>query len=147
MKFIHTNIIARDWKKLANFYIEVFKCQAVHPKRDLTGQWIEKGTAIDNVHIEGVHLRLPGYDDNGPTLEIFQYNKSISQDLRKINRQGFAHIAFRVDDVESVLNAVIASGGDKLSEIVNHDIPEIGKITFVYATDPEGNFIELQKFL
>ena len=146
MKYIHTNIIAKDWRKLANFYIKVFKCKEVLPKRDLKGKWIEKGTTIEDVHIEGVHLRLPGYDDNGPTLEIFQYNKSISQHLRKINRQGFAHIAFSVDDVESALNAVIAAGGDKLSEIINHDIPGIGKITFVYATDPEGNFIELQKF-
>ena len=44
------------------------------------------------------------------------------------------------------LNAVIEAGGGKLSEIIHQDIPRIGKITFVYAKDPEGNFIELQKY-
>ena len=146
MKFVHTNIIAGNWRKLADFYINVFNCKEVPPKRDLKGKWIEQGTGIEDVHIEGVHLRLPGYDDNGPTLEIFQYNKSIVQELKKINRQGLAHIAFRVENVEKVLQNVIEAGGGKLSEIIKHDIPEIGNLTFVYATDPEGNFIELQKF-
>lgn len=146
MKYIHTNIIARDWKKLADFYIKVFGCRKVYGKRDLKGKWIEEGTGVDGVHIEGVHLKLPGYGDDGPTLEIFQYNKFLPQESQKINRQGLAHIAFRVDDVEKSLKAVIELGGGKLSEIVHHHVPGIGAITFVYAKDPEGNFIELQKY-
>ena len=147
MKFIHTNIIARDWRKLADFYINVFGCEKVYPKRDLYGTWIEHGTGVRGVRIKGVHLRLPGYNKDGPTLEIFQYNKSISQDTKNINREGLAHIAFSVDNVEKALNAVIKAGGGKLSEIIKHDVPNIGTITFVYAIDPEGNFIELQKYI
>ena len=146
MKYVHTNIIAKDWRKLADFYIKVFGCKEVYEKRDLQGKWIEEGTGVDGVHIEGMHLILPGHGDNGPTLEIFQYNKSIPQELKKINQEGLAHIAFRVEDVEKTLNAVIEAGGGKLSEIINQDIPNIGEITFVYAKDPEGNFIELQNF-
>ncbi len=37
-------------------------------------------------------------------------------------------------------------GGGQLGEPVNVDIPEAGRITFAYATDPEGNIIELQKW-
>jgi predicted enzyme related to lactoylglutathione lyase len=146
MKFVHTNIIAKDWRKLADFYIKVFGCTEAYTKRDLKGKWIDEGTGVNNVHIEGIHLRLPGYGKNGPTLEIFQYNKYIPQESKKINREGLAHIAFRVEDVENTLNAVIECGGGKLSEMINRDIPNIGEITFVYAKDPEGNFIELQKY-
>jgi len=146
MKYVHTNIIARDWRKLADFYIKVFGCKEVDAKRDLKGKWIDEGTGIDDVHIEGVHLRLPGSGDDGPTLEIFQYNKSISQESKKINREGLVHIAFQVDDVGKTLNAVVEAGGGKLSEIIHHNIPNIGTITFVYVKDPEGNFIELQKY-
>ncbi|GAH90529.1 unnamed protein product [marine sediment metagenome] len=146
MKYIHTNIIAKDWRKVADFYIKVFGCKEVYAKRDLKGKWIDEGTCIDDVHIEGVHLRLPGYVDEGPTLEIFQYNRSIPQESKKINQEGLAHLAFKVDDVEKTLKAVLEFGGGKLSEIIHHDIPNIGIITFVYAKDPEGNFIELQKY-
>lgn len=147
IRYIHTNIIAKDWRKLADFYIKVFGCAEVHPKRDLKGKWIEDGTGVNNVHIEGIHLKLPGYDKDGPTLEIFQYNKTVFQDTKNINREGLAHIAFRVDNVEETLNSIIKAGGGKLSEVINHDIPNIGTITFVYAKDPEENFIELQKYI
>jgi predicted enzyme related to lactoylglutathione lyase len=32
MKYAHTNIIARDWEKLAQFYIDVFDCEIVRNK-------------------------------------------------------------------------------------------------------------------
>ena len=97
----------------------------------MQGKWIEEGTGIEDVRIEGVHLSLPGYDNNGPTLEIFQYNKSIPREFKRINGQGLAHIAFRVENVEKVLSDVIDAGGGKLSEIIKQDIPGIGNLTFV----------------
>ena len=146
MKYVHTNIIAKDWKKLAQFYIKVFGCTKVLPERNLKGKWIETVTGIDGVHIEGGHLRLPGYGGEGPTLEIFQYNQYEAVQFQKINRQGLAHIAFAVDDVSESLKAVLAEGGGKLSDIIRASIPGVGNITIVYAKDPEDNFIELQKF-
>ena len=32
-KFVHTNLIAQDWKKLADFYEQVFGCQRVLPEK------------------------------------------------------------------------------------------------------------------
>jgi predicted enzyme related to lactoylglutathione lyase len=37
IKFTHTNIIAKDWKKLSQFYQEVFECVPVPPERDMQG--------------------------------------------------------------------------------------------------------------
>ena len=68
MKYTHTNIIAKDWEKLALFYEKVFNCKVLNPKRNLSGKWIDDLTKIDNVQIKGAHLLLPGYGDNGPTL-------------------------------------------------------------------------------
>ena len=72
VKYAHTNIITKDWKKLADFYELVFSCTPVPPERDQKGSWLDKGTGVLNAHLQGMHLRLPGYDDNGPTLEIYQ---------------------------------------------------------------------------
>jgi hypothetical protein len=73
-KYAHTNLIAEDWRMLANFYQHVFGCVPVPPERDFHGEKLEAGTGIPGAHLRGVHLRLPGYTDNGPTLEIFNYN-------------------------------------------------------------------------
>lgn len=145
-KFVHTNIVAKDWKKLAQFYIEVFECQPVGPERDLEGVWIDRATSIKDVHIRGIHLRLPGYQD-GPTLEIFQYNKQVENDgLPAINKPGFGHIAFLVDNVQLFHDKLLKNGGSQLGDIVGQEIAGVGLLTFTYARDPEGNIIEIQNW-
>ena len=146
IKFVHTNIIARDWELLARFYINVFGCEPVYPERDMSGEWIDRVTGIKDVHIRGTQLRLPGYPA-GPTLEVFQYNKLMEDDeLPAINRRGFAHIAFLVDDVEFYLERLINNAGSKLGELVETKMEGAGILTVVYARDPEGNIIELQNW-
>jgi predicted enzyme related to lactoylglutathione lyase len=143
-RFVHTNIVSKDWRKLSRFYEDAFGCTPVPPERDLSGEWLEKATGIENAHIRGIHLRLPGHGHEGPTLEIFQYNLEEDRPATAVNRPGFAHIAFAVDDVESALQVVKMAGGGAIGEIVSLPIPGAGVVTIVYATDPEGNIIELQ---
>jgi predicted enzyme related to lactoylglutathione lyase len=145
-RFAHTNVIAEDWRRLARFYEEVFGCTPVPPERELVGRWVEDATGVDGVEIRGIHLRLPGYGDAGPTLEIFQYNRQEQRPETAINRPGFAHIAFAVDDIEAARDAVLGAGGGRLGEVVSLEIPGAGRVTFVYLTDPEGNIIELQRW-
>lgn len=146
IKFAHTNIIARNWKKLAQFYIDVFECEPVYPERDLSGEWIDKITQISNVRIKGIHLKLPGYQD-GPTLEIFEYNK-ISKECKKalINDPGYSHIAFHVNDVEETLHKLISYGGEPYGEMIEKNFEGNGRLKVVYAKDLEGNIIEIQNW-
>lgn len=145
-KFVHTNLIAKDWRILADFYENVFGCTRVFPERHFTEKWVEDATGVPDAEIHGVHLRLPGYGDTGPTLEIFEYNHSQNRQFKAINQSGFAHIAFLVEDVEAARNAVIEAGGGVVGELTTVTISNAGKITFIYLTDPEGNIIELQKW-
>lgn len=145
MRYVHTNIIADDWKALSQFYQEVFGCVPVPPERDLHGVWLEKLTGMPGVHIQGEHLRLPGYGENGPTLEIFSYD-SKQANVKDLNRSGFAHIAFEVDDVEAVLQLFLQAGGTLLGEIVEKEYAGGVIGTFVYARDIENNIVELQSW-
>lgn len=145
-KYVHTNLIAKDWKKLATFYERVFGCIPMLPERDLSGEWLEASTGVPQARIRGVHLRLPGYGDEGPTLEIFQYHRLVDQLKPAVNRAGFAHIAFAVDDVAAARDAVLAAGGGAVGDVVSVEIPGAGRITFAYVTDPEGNIIELHRW-
>ena len=142
-KFAHVNLIARDWRRLAAFYQQVLGCVPVPPERDLSGDWLARGTGVPGARIRGIHLRLPG-GDSGPTLEIFQYDKNVEAPPSPANRVGFGHIAFLVDDVVLARDAVLAAGGSALGTLESPSIAGIGKITVVYVRDPEGNIIELQ---
>jgi catechol 2,3-dioxygenase-like lactoylglutathione lyase family enzyme len=145
VKYAHTNIITDDWKRLSEFYVTVFGCRPIPPERDLAGDWLDKATNIKAAHLKGIHLALPGYDGNLPTLEIFQY--TVNQPSEQVpNRKGFGHIAFRTDDVAGLLATLIEHGGSRLGEVVQTQIPGAGHLTFVYARDPDGNIIEIQNW-
>ena len=145
-RYKHTNIVARDWRKLAEFYQRIFGCEPVPPERVAIGEWVERCTGVPGAEVRGVHLRLPGHGSDGPTLEIFQYNKAEQLPQTAINRPGLAHLAFGVDDVEAATEQVLAEGGRRVGELVTVEIPGAGTIAFIYVTDPEGNIIELQKW-
>ena len=145
-KYKHTNIIARDWRKLAQFYQDIFGCTIILPERDLKGTWLDNGTGVLNAHLQGVHLRLPGYGDNGPTLEIYQYTHSEQRAAVAANREGIMHLAFEVDHVEPVTSEILRCGGSKVGNITSCVVEGVGQLTFVYLSDPEGNIIELQSW-
>jgi predicted enzyme related to lactoylglutathione lyase len=142
----HTNIISKDWERLAKFYEDVFGCIRLPPERHLSGLWLGRGTGVNGARLSGVHLALPGYQGQGPTLEIYQYSQSEDKSSPLANREGFGHIAFEVEDVSSALDIVKKHGGDAIGEVVSKEIVGVGVLTFVYATDPEGNIIELQSW-
>ena len=145
-EFAHLNIIAHDWRRLVRFYRDVFGCEPLLPERDLQGQWLEGATGVQRARLRGAHLRLPGHGAGGPTLEIFSYAPMPARATAAVNRPGLAHMAFRVDDVAQALEAVLAAGGGRIGEVVSVDVPDAGRLTFCYATDPEGNILELQRW-
>lgn len=144
MRYVHTNIAARDWRTLSEFYIEVFKCKPKPPQRNLSGKWLDQATGLTNAVLEGMHLLLPGYEENGPTLEIFTYKEMQDDGSVLANHIGFTHIAFAVEDVPQTLHLALHHGASVLGEITEKRIDGVGLLTFVYFRDPEGNIIEIQ---
>jgi predicted enzyme related to lactoylglutathione lyase len=147
IRFAHVNVVARDWRALAKFYVDVFGCVARLPERDLGGAWLDDITAFEGAHIRGVHLALPGHGDAGPTLEVFGYERPKGRaGSRALNRPGFAHIAFAVDDVRKTLTEMERRGGERVGRVARTVIPGAGTLEVVYARDPEGNIVELQRW-
>ena len=146
VRYVHTNLIARDWQALARFYETHFDCIRVPPERDYSGPDLEKGTGVPRAALRGVHLRLPGYGDIGPTLEIFSYSRLADGPAPVVNRPGFGHVAFEVASVSDARREVLAAGGKAVGEIVSLTTSTGARVTWCYVTDPEGNIIELQSW-
>ena len=145
-KYVHTNLIAKDWRVLSRFYQEVFGCKPVPPERHFKGNDLERGTGIPDAQLEGMHLRLPGYDGEGPTLEIFTYSVLEPRSATAVNRPGFGHIAFEVEDVKKARETALAAGANAVGEIVTLQVSTGAKVTWCYLSDPEGNVLELQSW-
>ena len=146
VRYGHTNVVARDWRRLATFYAELFGCTPVLPERDYRSADLDRAIGLTDAHLTGVHLRLPGHGDGGPTLEIYSYDTLADGGTAAANRTGWGHIAFSVDDVETARRAVVAAGGGEVGETVTLQTTDGRMVTWCYLTDPEGNIIELQSW-
>ncbi len=146
MRFAHTNIVAKDWKRLSAFYIKVFNCKEIPPVRNLSGDWLDQATGLKNAGLAGIHLLLPGHGASGPTLEIFTYEDTRKSELVMANSTGYTHIAFEVEDVESTLKNALNNGARLLGKVTEKIIENVGTLKFVYFRDPEGNIIEIQSW-
>jgi catechol 2,3-dioxygenase-like lactoylglutathione lyase family enzyme len=143
-RFGHVNLIARDWRRLADFYTRVLGCEFVPPERDYRGPILEAGTGLPGAALRGAHLRLPGTGPDGPTLEIYQYEVEEPALPTAANRPGFGHIAFVVPDVAGARATFLAEGGRRVGDIVTAQTADGRQVTWAYVADPEGNIVELQ---
>lgn len=145
-RYVHTNLIARDWKGLARFYEEVFGCARIPPERDYRGAELDAGTGLSGSRLTGVHLRLPGCGPDGPTLELFQYEPAGEDPGSSFHGPGFGHIAFEVGDVVHARDEVLRRGGSSVGEVVVLEPAPGQTVTWCYVRDPEGNVLELQSW-
>jgi catechol 2,3-dioxygenase-like lactoylglutathione lyase family enzyme len=143
-RFGHVNLTGADWRRLARFYVELFGCELVPPERDYRGPDLEAASGVPGAHLTGAHLRLPGHGDTGPTLEVYQYDSVEPAPRPRADRAGWGHIAFQVPDVGAALERVLAAGGGRLGDTVTLRTTDGRRVTWCYATDPDGNIVELQ---
>ena len=146
VRYSHTNVIARDWRALADFYERVLGCEPVPPERDYSGPELERGTGVPGSTLTGVHLRLPGHGPDGPTLEIYAYSRPADGPPPAVNRPGLAHLAFEVGSVAAAREDVLAAGGSAVGEVATLTTAVGSRVTWCYVTDPEGNILELQSW-
>ena len=145
-RYAHINIIAQDWCKLCSFYEEALDCTPWSSERDHQGPHIDTLTGLEGIRVQGRHLRVPGHSENGPTIEIFTFSENGEDYAKPLNRPGFAHVAFEVDDIDGKREQIKGLGGSDYGDLVTIDIAEAGKLSLIYMADPEGNIVELQKW-
>jgi catechol 2,3-dioxygenase-like lactoylglutathione lyase family enzyme len=143
-RFGHVNVTGPDWRRLASFYGDVFGMELVPPERDYRGSELEGATRVPKAHLRGAHLRLPGLGAAAPTLEIYEYDSVEARRAPRVDRAGWGHVAFQVPDVEAALDAFVAAGGARFGEVVTLTTSDGRHVTWCYATDPDGNLVELQ---
>lgn len=112
-RYVHTNLIAWDWRRLVRFYVAVFDCRPIGPERNEAGDWLTAATGVADAHLRGQHLLLPGHGESGPTLEIYSYQDTADRPQPVANHAGYGHLAFHVDEVPTVLDAVVAHDGQR----------------------------------
>jgi len=142
MRFAHLSIVARDANMLAAFYRSVFGCRDRRPSTTLSGETVSRGNGVQNSEICSIWLTLPGVE--GPFLEIHEYSETRDRPRPSVNEPGYGHIAFEVDDIRAVRDAIKRDGGQDQGELIELGTADASFLA-IYMRDPEGNVIELEE--
>lgn len=142
IEFKHTGIYVKDINKLASFYSQVFNMKIVSNKSKETNPVIDELLGLKNSVIVTTKLitEKGSFTKSGDMLELIAVpninNNSIHD---KIFRFGMMHIALKVDDILSSSRKLVEMGGVMRTQIYTFDNGN----KFGFATDPEGNWIEM----
>jgi len=146
-RFGHVNVTTHDWRRLADFYGEVFGLEPFGAERDIASPEFDRAVGLSGAHLRGIHLKLPGHEP-GPTIEIYAYDEMAQEGPpAAVNRAGWGHIAFQVPDVVAAVAAVVAAGGSAFGDIVTTSTKDGRRVMWCYTQDPDGNLLELQAWL
>ncbi len=141
IRYKHTNLIAKDWRALSGFYQRALNLTAIGQRRDLSASGWDRLTGIPGAHITGEHLKLPGRGRDAGDLFL----RRGAPGCQGLSRAGFAHIASRWTTYAGRWTGCWRRAAARRARVVSVEYPLDVTATFVYAKDPEGNLIELQK--
>jgi catechol 2,3-dioxygenase-like lactoylglutathione lyase family enzyme len=137
----HTGIVVRDLEKSAKFYCAL---GFVEDNRAIeVGDFIDTVVGLQNTKLEWVKLKAP----DGYLLELLQYHSHPEQKeiaKQRSNQLGCSHLAFSVDDIDTVCKEIKKIGGS----VVNPPaLTNEKKVKVVYCHDNEGNLMEIVEVL
>lgn len=145
----HINLVVNDLDSMVRFYTELLDLK-VTKRVSISGEWIDRTVGLNGVRGEVVYLDLP----NGPRIELIQYVAPPGirpAGLDRANTPGLRHLAFRVSEIDMMVERLREAGVVFLSEV--QTVPDT-QVTYaggvrkrlVYFRDPEGNLLELCEY-
>ena len=145
-RFGHVNVTSRDWRRLADFYGDVFGMEQVGPERDIASADLDRATGLTGRAPDAAPTfacRVAA--TTGPRSRSSATTTMAPDPETPVpHRAGWGHIALQVPDVAAALEAVEAGGGATFGDVVTMATKDGRRLTWCYATDPDGNIIELQ---
>ena len=132
----HTGFVVRDLNNAVAFYRDVVGLKVI-------AEYERRGAGIDQVvGYEDAHLKATTLDmGEGHVLELIQYVHPRSDERPTEERSvlGAAHLAFQVNDIETMFEKLSAGGAKMMNPPAELATGRIG----CYFQDPDGNWLEL----
>jgi len=145
----HVNIVVRDLERMISFYSDVLEMK-VSKRVTISGDWVEQVVGLQGVEADVAYLELP----DGPRVELIFYRQPASPpsvEVSQANIQGLRHLAFRVTDIDTVVDRLRGAGTRFFSDVITVPTVQVkydggARKRLVYLRDPEDNLLELCEY-
>jgi catechol 2,3-dioxygenase-like lactoylglutathione lyase family enzyme len=136
-RFDHAGVVVDDLELVTEFFVAL-GFEKSGPMR-IEGEWVDRVVGLEGVHADMVNVNAP---DGSGRLELTKFHRPTdSTPVRSplSNSLGFRHLAYIVDDVESVVERVRAKGYEPVGDLVNYE----DIFLMAYIGGPEGLIVEV----
>lgn len=133
----HVGIVVDDLPAATDFFLRLgLELQAQAP---VEGRWVDRVVGLEGVRADVVILQTP---DGHGRLELTKFHSPTRQGEKRpgqANTPGIRHVAFRVEDLDTVLDGLRSHGGELVGELERYE----DRYRLCYLRGPEGIIIEL----
>ncbi|MDP4086672.1 MAG: VOC family protein [Bacillota bacterium] len=133
----HVGVIVNDLSAAKEFFLD-FGLEVLG-EGEVEGEWVERILGLNEVRETIVMLGMP---DGQATLELVKFHSPLDEKGIQhsfSNTLGIQHIAFAVEDIESIVAKLKKKGTKLFGEIQNYE----NTYKLCYVRGPEGIILEL----
>jgi catechol 2,3-dioxygenase-like lactoylglutathione lyase family enzyme len=133
----HVGIVVDDLAAATEFFVQL----GLEPagKGSVDGHWVDRIVGLEGVRTDFAFVRTP---DGHGRLELIKFRSPSARGDNSdapANTRGIRHIAFAVDDIDSVVAGLQARGTELVGEVVRYEDSH----RLCYVRGPEGIIVEL----
>ncbi|HEV3407818.1 MAG TPA: VOC family protein [Gaiellaceae bacterium] len=133
----HVSIVVDDLSGATEFFVELGL--VLEGEAPVEGRWVDRVVGLEGVRADIAMMQTP--DGNG-RLELVKFHSPSSQGDNRhapANTPGIRHIAFAVEDIDTVVAGLRARGAELVGELERYE----DSYRLCYVRGPEGIIIEL----
>jgi catechol 2,3-dioxygenase-like lactoylglutathione lyase family enzyme len=133
----HVGIIVNDLPAAKAFFLD-FGLE-MQGEGKVEGEWVDRVVGLHDVKAACVMLRTPDGEANIELVKFCMPSDEKGMQRPLANTLGIRHIAFAVEDIESVVAKLKKKGAEPFGEIQNYE----NTYKLCYVRGPEGIILEL----
>jgi catechol 2,3-dioxygenase-like lactoylglutathione lyase family enzyme len=133
----HVGVVVDDLEAAVAFFVDLGLERG--GTGTVEGEWVDRVVGLEGVRSELAFMETP---DGNSRLELVKFHAPSDHGgapPEAANRPGIRHLAFTVDDLETVLDRLRSKGLDMVGEV--QDYEDIFRLCYVRG--PEGIIVEL----
>lgn len=137
----HVSVIVLDLAAAKEFFIDLGL--EVLGETEVQGEWVDRIIGLSNARSKIAMLGVPGAQTN---IELVQFITPLDPNGIQpcaANTLGIRHIAFAVEDIDSIVAKLKAKGREVFNDVENYK----GFYKLCYVRGPEGIILELAEEL
>ena len=136
----HTGLTVSSLERSLAFWGDALGMEVVM-QQDRRGGYFETIVGEHGVDVRTAQIAFGG---EGPRIELFEFRSPRGGRVAlRTADVGFAHVCVTCDDIDRLLERLVAAGGEAVSEPVAVDSGANAGSRAVYVRDPDGHVLEL----